>query len=129
MTGLSPGSRYNLEVSARRLGYVDQPSSVEATTSGEELPDVNDLRASVVKGDITAIKLEWNPPKDKRKLKWEYGIYYGVNLEVRQGVAFGRLSGHVRVVVNNFVNTGTLRGLTIFLFCFCGVGNVPKRSS
>ena len=98
VTGLSPGSRYNLEVSARRLRYVGPPSSVVATTSGEELPGVNDLRASVVKGDMTAVKLEWHPPKDKRKLKWEYGIYYGVNLKVRRGVGFGRLIGHVRVV-------------------------------
>ena len=82
VTGLSPGVRYNLEVSARRLRFTGPPSSVLAITSGEELPGISDLRASVVKGDMPAVKLEWHPPKDKRKLKWEYGVYYGVNLKV-----------------------------------------------
>lgn len=81
VTGLSPGVRYNLEVSARRMRFTGPPSSVLAITSGEELPGISDLRASVVKGDMTAVKLEWHPPKDKRKLKWEYGVYYGVNLK------------------------------------------------
>jgi hypothetical protein len=84
VTGLSPGVRYNLEVSARRMRFTGPPSSVLAVTSGEELPGISDLRASVVKGDMTAVKLEWHPPKDKRKLKWEYGVYYGVNLKVRR---------------------------------------------
>lgn len=83
VTGLSPGIRYNFEVSARRLRFVGPPSSVLATTSGDELPSVSDLQASVVKGDMTAVKLDWIPPKDKRKFKWEYGVYYGVNLKVR----------------------------------------------
>lgn len=88
VTGLSPGVRYNLEVSARRLRFVGPPSSVLATTTGELLPGVSDLQASVVKGDMTAVKLDWLPPKDKRKLKWEYGIYYGVNLKVLVFICF-----------------------------------------
>lgn len=82
VTGLSPGVRYNFEVSGRRLRFVGPPSSVLAVTTGEELPAVTGLQASVVKGDMTAVKLDWLPPKDKRKFKWEYGIYYGVNLKV-----------------------------------------------
>ena len=82
MTGLSPGVRYTFEVSARRLSFNGPPSSVVAITSGEELSGVNDVQANVVKGDMTSVKIEWQPPKDKRKLKWEYGIYYGANLKV-----------------------------------------------
>ena len=82
VTGLSPGVRYTFEVSARRLSFNGPPSSVVAITSGEELSGVNDVQANVVKGDMTSVKIEWQPPKDKRKLKWEYGIYYGANLKV-----------------------------------------------
>ena len=82
ITGLSPGTRYNFEVSAQRLHYSGPPSAVMATTTGEELNGVSDLKASIVKGDMTVVKLEWRAPKDKRKLKWEYGIYYGANLKV-----------------------------------------------
>ena len=53
-----------------------------ATTGGDELMSCTDLQAGVVKGDMTVVKLEWRAPKDKRKLKWEYGIYYGANLKV-----------------------------------------------
>ena len=39
-------------------------------------------QVAVVKADTASVKLEWRPPRDKRKLKWEYGIYYGANLKV-----------------------------------------------
>lgn len=70
------------EVSAQRLRYTGPPAAALATTGGDELSGVYDLQASLVKGDMTTIKLEWQAPKDKRKLKWEYGIYYGANLKV-----------------------------------------------
>ena len=47
-------------------------------------------QVAVVKADTASVKLEWRPPRDKRKLKWEYGIYYGANLKemYQNGVRF-----------------------------------------
>lgn len=82
VTDLSPGVRYTFEVSALRDPFIGPPSAAIATTTGDELLSVANLKASLVKSDLTTVKLEWSPPKDKRKLKWEYGIYYGVSLKV-----------------------------------------------
>ena len=83
VTGLSPATRYTFEVSALRQKFSGPPASVVTTTTGDELPGVYGLQATVAKADTAAVKLEWQPPKDKRKLKWEYGIYYGANLKVK----------------------------------------------
>ena len=47
-------------------------------------------QVAVVKADTASVKLEWRPPRDKRKLKWEYGNYYGANLKemYQNGVRF-----------------------------------------
>ena len=82
VTALSPGSRYTLQVSALRGRFAGLPDTVVAVTTGEQIPVVYDLQATGIKGETVGVKLQWQPPKDKRKLKWQYGVYYGVNLKV-----------------------------------------------
>jgi hypothetical protein len=81
ITGLSPHTRYSFDVSALRHQFTGPAVPVVATTTGEQLPIVAGLQAHIVKGEMTAVKLEWEVSQDKRKAKWEYGIFYGANLK------------------------------------------------
>ena len=81
-TGLSPSTRYTFEVAALRNKFSGPSAAVVAVTTGDDLPAVSGLQATLAKGgEMSAVKLEWQPPKDKRKLKWEYGVYYGASLK------------------------------------------------
>jgi hypothetical protein len=80
VTGLSPGIPYTFEVMGYRRGYSGPPDHVRAATDGTELPRVLGLRAEVVKSQGTTVKLSWDRPKDIRKERWVYGVYYGFNM-------------------------------------------------
>lgn len=49
--------------------------------TGVELPRVPGLKAEVVKTHGTTVKLSWDQPKDLRKEKWVFGVYYGLGMK------------------------------------------------
>lgn len=79
--GLSPGVMYTFKVRAFKKSYVGQETAITVETLGAPLPEVPDLVAQLDKQSGTSVKAKWNPPKDSRKLKWEYGIYFALNLQ------------------------------------------------
>ncbi|XP_065222382.1 sortilin-related receptor-like [Planococcus citri] len=77
VTNLSPGVEYYFEVSIVKSGVSGTPARVATTTDGLPLPAVTNVKASLSKN---VVKLTWDAPKDKRKMSWTYGIYYGVTM-------------------------------------------------
>lgn len=81
VTKLAPGIRYKFEVNAFKNNYAGKPVWVEASTTGTPLPTVLVTAASQVKNQGITVKLSWNPPKDPRKIKWQYAVYYALNMQ------------------------------------------------
>lgn len=78
---LAPGVRYTFEVNAFQNNYVGKVVSISASTTRTPLPIVPNLQASLMKQQGTTVKLSWDLPKDTRKIKWQYAIYYGLNMQ------------------------------------------------
>ncbi|XP_017764096.1 PREDICTED: sortilin-related receptor-like [Eufriesea mexicana] len=77
---LAPGTKYTFYVAAMNDKYVGKSASITATTEGTPLPPVTKLVAKVSKPHGTSVHLSWEPPKSTRKIKWQYAIYYAVNI-------------------------------------------------
>ncbi|XP_020710796.1 sortilin-related receptor isoform X2 [Athalia rosae] len=78
---LAPGTKYIFEVNAFKNNYVGKVVMVTATTTGTPLPWVPNLQVNLNKDHGTTVKLSWDPPKDSRKIKWQYGVYYAFNMQ------------------------------------------------
>lgn len=81
VNNLSPGTYYTFKVRAYKKTYIGQETSTYAITSGLSLPEVPNLEVQLVKQTGTSVKLSWDPPKDPRKVQWEFGIYYALNAQ------------------------------------------------
>ncbi|XP_046815781.1 sortilin-related receptor-like isoform X1 [Vespa crabro] len=81
VTNLAPGNNYTFEVAATKKNYVGKVNTVVAATKGTPLPSIVKLDAQLVKPHGTTVKLTWDPPKSLRKIKWQYAIYYGLNMQ------------------------------------------------
>lgn len=77
---LAPGTKYTFEVAATKKTYVGKVAMVTATTNGTALPTIAKLDAQLVKSQRTTVKLTWDPPKSTRKIKWQYAIYYAIDM-------------------------------------------------
>ncbi|XP_059482311.1 sortilin-related receptor-like [Neocloeon triangulifer] len=77
---LAPGATYTFQVSGYRKGFSGRGAQVIATTQGDELPVVPNISAEVVKLQGTTVKMNWDLPKDPRKIKWHYGVYYATDM-------------------------------------------------
>ncbi|KAK9512535.1 hypothetical protein O3M35_000936 [Rhynocoris fuscipes] len=73
---VAPGVQYTFEVNAYNQDYEGVKSYITVETPGRELPVVPGLIVQVSKQLGTSAKLHWETPKDSRKEKWNYGIYY-----------------------------------------------------
>ncbi|XP_025152986.1 sortilin-related receptor isoform X2 [Harpegnathos saltator] len=80
VTKLAPGTKYTFEVGAMKKQYMGKFTTVVATTNGTALPTITKLDAQLVKSQRTTVKLTWDPPKSTRKIKWQYAIYYAINM-------------------------------------------------
>lgn len=78
---LAPGTRYFIEVAAYKKSFTGQPSTISVFTVGKPLPQITGLVANISKSHGTTVTLHWDPPKDDPyKEKWEYGVYYALNM-------------------------------------------------
>ncbi|XP_046432202.1 sortilin-related receptor-like isoform X1 [Neodiprion fabricii] len=77
---LAPGVQYKFDVNAFKNNFVGKVVTISATTTGTPLPTVPNLQAQLMKDQGTTVKLSWEPPKDSRKIKWKYAIYYALNM-------------------------------------------------
>ncbi|CAK9806758.1 Sortilin-related receptor [Anthophora plagiata] len=80
LTNLAPGTNYTFEVGAIKGNYIGKSTSIIATTKGTALPTVTNLVAQLIKPHGTSVKLTWDPPKSTKKIKWQYAIYYAMNM-------------------------------------------------
>ncbi|KAG8226274.1 hypothetical protein J437_LFUL004831 [Ladona fulva] len=80
VTNLAPGATYTFEVNAFKKGFIGPSSTISVKTDGVPLPTIQSLKAEILKSQGTTVKLSWDPPKDSRKEKWVYGIYYALNI-------------------------------------------------
>ncbi|CAH0560374.1 unnamed protein product [Brassicogethes aeneus] len=78
---LAPGTTYHFEVYAFRNTLNGPSSFLTVKTKGFPLPQVANLEAILIKQTGTGVKLTWDRPKDGRKVKWNYGIFYGITEE------------------------------------------------
>lgn len=78
---LAPGTQYTFEVNAMKKTYVGKVVMVRGTTKGQPLPPVSNLIVQSVKSRGTAVKLTWDPPKNTRKMKWQYAVHYALNMQ------------------------------------------------
>ncbi|CAG0913244.1 unnamed protein product [Notodromas monacha] len=79
--GLAPATNYTCHVMARIpvTGDLFTPrTKVMDYTTGDKLLPIRNLRVNwKIKG--TTMKLTWEPPKDRRKIKWKYAIFFGAS--------------------------------------------------
>lgn len=80
VTKLAPGINYTFEVGATKKNYVGKSVMITAATKGLPLPSVIKPDGQLVKPHGTTVKLTWDPPKSSRKIKWQYAVYYGLNM-------------------------------------------------
>uniref|UniRef100_T1H8D0 Sortilin-related receptor n=1 Tax=Rhodnius prolixus TaxID=13249 RepID=T1H8D0_RHOPR len=73
---LAPGAQYTFRVNAYNKEYHGAEFYITVETPGRELPVVPGLTVQVSKQLGTSAKLHWESPKDTRKEKWNYGIYF-----------------------------------------------------
>ncbi|KAK0098602.1 hypothetical protein PV326_006350 [Microctonus aethiopoides] len=78
---LAPGVQYTFEVNAVKKNYIGRVSMTTATTKGTPLTSVLNFAAESKKLHGTTVKLSWDPPKDSRKIKWQYAIHYALNMQ------------------------------------------------
>uniref|UniRef100_A0A8D9B9P9 Sortilin-related receptor n=1 Tax=Cacopsylla melanoneura TaxID=428564 RepID=A0A8D9B9P9_9HEMI len=76
---LAPKLNYLFEVNAFKKNFVGRSSVINVKTTGEPLPRITVLHAELAKAQGTTVKLSWDAPKDSRKVKWTYGIYYATS--------------------------------------------------
>jgi hypothetical protein len=56
-------------------------TNINLSLSGVPLPSINELHGELAKAQGTTVKLSWEAPKDSRKIKWTYGIYYATSIK------------------------------------------------
>ncbi|XP_071441297.1 sortilin-related receptor-like isoform X2 [Hetaerina americana] len=75
---LSPGVSYIFEVNAYKKNFTGPTRIINVQTDGNSLPSITNIKAGVPVSQGTTVKLNWDPPKDSRKEKWVYGVYYAL---------------------------------------------------
>lgn len=126
---LAPGTNYTFEVSAIRKNYVGKTKTITVATDGTPLPTITNLVAQLVKPHGTSVKLTWDPPKNPRKIKWQYAIHYAVNM-----IEFFKGKNFIYIYIRcNLINTDLiLISLIIFrvqVFNDELVGNYQRTGS
>ncbi|XP_026686698.1 sortilin-related receptor [Diaphorina citri] len=81
VSNLVPRTTYMFEVNAFKKNFISRSSVISVTTTGVPLPSINELHGELAKAQGTTVKLSWEAPKDSRKIKWTYGIYYATSIK------------------------------------------------
>ncbi|XP_025834721.1 sortilin-related receptor-like isoform X2 [Agrilus planipennis] len=123
---LSPEVDYIFRVSAYKKSFYGEEVGIMVNLTGIPLPEVPNVEAQVIKEMGTSVKLSWDRPKDSRKVKWVYGVYYGTTLtEVLEG-------SHINTT-NLTVTVSDLEACENFMFMIgvvgpLGIGRLSSRS-
>lgn len=78
---LAPGVQYIFEVNAMKKTYTGKIVQISATTKGTPLATIGGLDKISKKSDGTTVKISWDPPKTGRKIQWQYGVHYALNMQ------------------------------------------------
>ncbi|KAF7992430.1 hypothetical protein HCN44_001755 [Aphidius gifuensis] len=95
--GLAPGVNYTFEVNAKKKSYIGKIVSVQGSTKDLPLPTIMHLQVETRKLTSTTVKLNWDPPKSQRKIKWQYAIHYGLNMH--------ELFSQAKILTKNLTHT------------------------
>ncbi|XP_011301031.1 sortilin-related receptor [Fopius arisanus] len=78
---LAPGVQYIFEVNAMKKTYIGKIVQISGTTKGTPLPVLTEFVTISKKSDGTTVKISWDPPKNGRKIKWQYAVHYGLSMQ------------------------------------------------
>lgn len=78
---LPPGVRITFKVAAFKGSYTGPSLETFASTVGDQLATIPIRDLNLVKDMGNSVKISWDRVKDSRKVKWVYGVYYGLTAD------------------------------------------------
>ena len=94
VSGLSPGTRYEITAQGYRGRFSGPPYVTVAATAGRQLAAVTNFSATLSPHSGTLVKLSWRPPAtdgaagagdDVSPLPLQYGVFWGTSMEELYG--------------------------------------------
>lgn len=70
-----------LQVRSVNKQFQGPASAISASTTGIALPDIIGPQLVTQKKSGNSVKIRWTLLGDTQKLKWVYGVYYGLTAE------------------------------------------------
>ncbi|KAK9731833.1 Fibronectin type III domain [Popillia japonica] len=81
ITHLAPAVLYTFKVRSVNKQFQGPASAISASTTGIALPDIIGPQLVTQKKSGNSVKIRWTLLGDTQKLKWVYGVYYGLTAE------------------------------------------------